>query len=177
MTQMRGTTICAVKKNGQIAVAGDGQVTMGEHTIFKATAHKVRRIFGGKVVTGFAGSVADAFALCERFEEKLTQFSGNLERAAVELAQEWRKGAMAKLDAMLIVASGDELLIVSGTGEVISPDDGVAAVGSGGNYAMAAARALQQNTDLSAHEIAEKALHIAADICVYTNHNVIVEDV
>ena len=177
MTQMRGTTICAVKKNGQIAVAGDGQVTMGEHTIFKATAHKVRRIFGGKVVTGFAGSVADAFALCERFEEKLTQFSGNLERAAVELAQEWRKGSMAKLDAMLIVASGDELLIVSGTGEVISPDDGVAAVGSGGNYAMAAARALQQNTDLSAHEIAEKALHIAADICVYTNHNVIVEDV
>lgn len=177
MTQMRGTTICAVKKNGQIAVAGDGQVTMGEHTIFKATAHKVRRIFGGKVVTGFAGSVADAFALCERFEEKLTQFSGNLERAAVELAQEWRKGAVAKLDAMLIVAGGDELLIVSGTGEVISPDDGVAAVGSGGNYAMAAARALAQNTDMTAHEIAEKALHIAADICVYTNHNVIVEDV
>lgn len=177
MTQMRGTTICAVKKNGHIAVAGDGQVTMGEHTIFKSTAHKVRRIFGGKVVTGFAGTVSDAFSLCERFEEKLTQFSGNLERAAVELAQEWRKGAMAKLDAMLIVAGGDELMIVSGTGEVITPDDGVAAVGSGGNYAMAAARALAENTDLSAHEIAEKALHIAADICVYTNHNVIVEDV
>ena len=150
---------------------------MGEHTIFKSTAHKVRRIFGGKVVTGFAGTVSDAFSLCERFEEKLTQFSGNLERAAVELAQEWRKGAMAKLDAMLIVAGGDELMIVSGTGEVITPDDGVAAVGSGGNYAMAAARALAENTDLSAHEIAEKALHIAADICVYTNHNVIVEDV
>ena len=177
MTQMRGTTICAVKKNGHIAVSGDGQVTMGEHTIFKSTAHKVRRIFGGKVVTGFAGTVSDAFSLCERFEEKLTQFSGNLERAAVELAQEWRKGAMAKLDAMLIVAGGDELMIVSGTGEVITPDDGVAAVGSGGNYAMAAARALAENTDLSAHEIAEKALHIAADICVYTNHNVIVEDV
>lgn len=177
MTQMRGTTICAVKKNGQIAIAGDGQVTMGEHTIFKATAHKVRRIFGGKVVTGFAGTVSDAFSLCERFEEKLTQFSGNLERAAVELAQEWRKGAMAKLDAMLIVAGGDELMIVSGTGEVITPDDGVAAVGSGGNYAMAAARALAENTDMTAHEIAEKALHIAADICVYTNHNVIVEDV
>ena len=175
--EFRGTTICAVKRNGVTAIAGDGQVTMGESVIFKNTAVKVRRIFGGKVVTGFAGSVADAFALCERFEEKLTQFSGNLERAAVELAQEWRKGSMAKLDAMLIVASGDELLIVSGTGEVISPDDGVAAVGSGGNYAMAAARALQQNTDLSAHEIAEKALHIAADICVYTNHNVIVEDV
>lgn len=176
--EMRGTTICAVKKDGRIAVAGDGQVTMGEHTIFKATAHKVRRIFGGKVVTGFAGSVADAFSLCERFEEKLTQFGGNLERAAVELAQEWRSDkAMRKLDAMLIVAGGDDLLIVSGTGEVITPDDGVAAVGSGGNYAMAAARALCQNTDLSAHDIAQKALHIAADICVYTNHNVIVEDV
>ncbi len=175
---MRGTTICAVKKNGHIAIAGDGQVTMGEHTIFKATAHKVRRIFGGKVVTGFAGSVADAFSLCERFEEKLTQFGGNLERAAVELAQEWRSDkAMRKLDAMLIVAGGDDLMIVSGTGEVIVPDDGVAAVGSGGNYAMAAARALCENTELSAHDIAEKALHIAADICVYTNHNVIVEDV
>ena len=176
--EMRGTTICAVKKDGRIAVAGDGQVTIGEHTIFKATAHKVRRIFGGKVVTGFAGSVADAFSLCERFEEKLTQFGGNLERAAVELAQEWRSdNAMRKLDAMLIVAGGEDLLIVSGTGEVITPDDGVAAVGSGGNYAMAAARALCQNTDLSAHDIAQKALHIAADICVYTNHNVIVEDV
>ncbi len=176
--EMRGTTICAVKKDGRIAVAGDGQVTMGEHTIFKATAHKVRRIFGGKVVMGFAGSVADAFSLCERFEEKLTQFGGNLERAAVELAQEWRSDkAMRKLDAMLIVAGGEDLLIVSGTGEVITPDDGVAAVGSGGNYAMAAARALCQNTDLSAHDIAQKALHIAADICVYTNHNVIVEDV
>ncbi len=178
MVEMRGTTICAVKKNGHIAIAGDGQVTMGEHTIFKATAHKVRRIFGGKVVTGFAGSVADAFSLCERFEEKLTQFGGNLERAAVELAQEWRSDkAMRKLDAMLIVAGGDDLMIVSGTGEVIVPDDGVAAVGSGGNFAMAAARALCENTELSAHDIAEKALHIAADICVYTNHNVIVEDV
>ena len=178
MVEMRGTTICAVKKNGHIAIAGDGQVTMGEHTIFKATAHKVRRIFGGKVVTGFAGSVADAFSLCERFEEKLTQFGGNLERAAVELAQEWRSDkAMRKLDAMLIVAGGDDLMIVSGTGEVIVPDDGVAAVGSGGNFAMAAARALCENTELSAHDIAEKALHIAADICVYTNHYVIVEDV
>ena len=158
-------------------MAGDGQVTMGESTIFKATAHKVRRIFGGKVVTGFAGTVSDAFALCDRFEAKLEQFSGNLERAAVELAQEWRSDkAMRKLEAMLIVASGETLMIVSGTGEVIEPDDGIAAVGSGGNYAMAAARALKENTDLSAHEIAEKALHIAADICVFTNHNVIVED-
>ena len=174
----RGTTICAVRKNGECAMAGDGQVTMGQQTVMKAHAHKVRRIYNGKVVVGFAGSVADAFALSEKFEEKLTQFSGNLPRAAVELAQEWRSDkAMRKLDAMLIVAGGEDLLIVSGTGEVITPDDGVAAVGSGGNYAMAAARALCQNTDLSAHDIAQKALHIAADICVYTNHNVIVEDV
>ena len=175
---LMGTTICAVLKDGKIAIAGDGQVTMGEKTIFKATARKVRRIYGGKVVTGFAGSVADAFALCDRFEAKLEQYSGNLERAAVELAQDWRADkAMRKLEAMLIAACGDQMMIISGTGEVITPDDGIAAVGSGGNYAMAAARALQQNTDLSAHEIAEKALHIAADICVYTNHNVIVEDV
>lgn len=174
---LMGTTICAVLKDGRIAVAGDGQVTMGESTIFKATARKVRRIYGGKVVTGFAGSVADAFALCERFERKLDQFGGNLERSAVELAQEWRADkAMRKLEAMLIVACDQTLMIVSGTGEVITPDDGVAAVGSGGNYAMAAARALKENTDLSAHEIAEKALHIAADIYVFTNHNVIVED-
>ena len=176
--QLKGTTICAVMKDGKIAVAGDGQVTMGESTVFKATARKVRRIYGGKVVTGFAGSVADAFALCDRFEAKLEQFSGNMERAAVELAQEWRADkAMRKLEAMLIAACGDSLLIISGTGEVITPDDGIAAVGSGGNYAMAAARALQQNTDLSAKEIAEKVLHIAADICVFTNHNVIVEEV
>jgi len=175
---LMGTTICAVLKDGKIAVAGDGQVTMGEKTVFKATARKVRRIYGGKVVTGFAGSVADAFALCDRFEAKLEQYSGNLERAAVELAQDWRADkAMRKLEAMLIAACGDQMMIISGTGEVIEPDDGIAAVGSGGNYAMAAARALAQNTDLSAHEIAEKALHIAADICVYTNHNVIVEDV
>lgn len=175
---MRGTTICGVKKNGQIAIAGDGQVTMGEHTIFKGTARKVRRIFNDSVVTGFAGSVADAFTLCERFEDKLTQCGGNLERAAVMLAQDWRgdKG-LRQLEAMLIVANKDTMLIVSGTGEVIDPDDGIAAIGSGGNYALAAARALQQNTDLTAKEIAEKALHIAASICVYTNDNIIVEEV
>ncbi|MBR4503367.1 MAG: ATP-dependent protease subunit HslV [Clostridia bacterium] len=175
---LKGTTICAVRKNGQTAVAGDGQVTMGESTIFKGTARKVRRIYNNTVVTGFAGSVADAFSLCERFEEKLTACGGNLERAAVALAQEWRGDkAIRQLEAMLIVADKNALLIVSGTGEVIDPDDGVAAIGSGGNFAMAAARALVQNTDLSAHEIAEKALHIAAGICVYTNDNVIVEDV
>ena len=175
---MKGTTICAVKKDGKIAVAGDGQVTMGEHTVFKATARKVRRIYNDSVVTGFAGSVADAFSLCERFEDKLTQCGGNLERAAVMLAQDWRgdKG-LRQLEAMLIVANQDTMLIVSGTGEVIDPDDGVAAIGSGGNYALAAARALVQNTDLTAKEIAEKALHIAASICVYTNDNIIVEEV
>ena len=175
---MKGTTICAVKKDGKIAVAGDGQVTMGEHTVFKATARKVRHIYNDSVVTGFAGSVADAFSLCERFEDKLTQCGGNLERAAVMLAQDWRgdKG-LRQLEAMLIVANKESMLIVSGTGEVIDPDDGVAAIGSGGNYALAAARALVQNTDLSAREIAEKALHIAASICVYTNDNIIVEEV
>ena len=175
---MKGTTICAVKKDGKIAVAGDGQVTMGEHTVFKATARKVRRIYNDSVVTGFAGSVADAFSLCERFEDKLTQCGGNLERAAVMLAQDWRgdKG-LRQLEAMLIVANKESMLIVSGTGEVIDPDDGVAAIGSGGNYALAAARALVQNTDLSTKEIAEKALHIAASICVYTNDNIIVEEV
>ena len=175
---IRGTTICAVRRDGKCAMAGDGQVTMGESTIMKATAKKVRRIFGGRVVVGFAGSVADAFALCEKFEEKLTQFSGNLQRAAVELAQDWRMDrAMRKLEAMLIVADADNLMLVSGTGEVIEPDDGILAVGSGGNYALAAARALAANTDLPAHEIARKALEIASEICVYTNGNIIVEDV
>ena len=174
----RGTTICAVKRNGHIAIAGDGQVTMGEHTIFKNTARKVRRIYGGQVAIGFAGSVADAFTLSEKFEEKLTQCGGNLERAAVAVAQSWHGDqAMRQLDSLMIVADKGTMLILSGNGEVIDPDEGIAAIGSGGNYALAAARALMQNTDLSAHEIAEKALHIAASICVYTNDNVIVEEV
>ena len=174
----RGTTICAVKRDGVIAVAGDGQVTMGEHTIMKATARKVRRIYGGKVVVGFAGSVADAFALSEKFEDKLTQYSGNLPRAAVELAQDWRMDkAMRKLEAMLLCADKENLMLVSGTGEVIEPDDGILAIGSGGNYALAAARALYANTSLSAPEIADKALHIASEICVYTNDHIIVETV
>ena len=176
--QFRGTTICAVRRNGKIAVAGDGQVTMGESVIFKGTARKVRRIYGGEVVIGFAGSVSDAFALSDRFEEKLTQCGGNLERAAVALAQLWRGDqGMRQLDSMMIAANKDSLLVLSGNGEVIDPDEGVVAIGSGGNYALAAARALMENTDLSAHEIAEKALHIAASICVYTNDNIIVEDV
>lgn len=174
----RGTTICAVKRNGQIAIAGDGQVTMGEHTIFKTTARKVRRLYNGEVVVGFAGSVADAFTLCEKFEEKLQQCGGNLEKAAVALAQNWRGDQMMRqLESMMIAANKDRLLILSGTGEVIDPDEGIAAIGSGGNYALAAARALLQNTDLSAAEIAEKSLHIAASICVYTNDHIIVETV
>ena len=174
----RGTTICAVRRNGQTAIAGDGQVTMGEHTIFKTSARKVRRLFNGQVAVGFAGSVADAFTLCEKFEEKLQQCGGNLDKAAVSLAQNWRGDqTMRQLESMMIAANKERLLILSGTGEVIDPDEGIAAIGSGGNYALAAARALVQNTELGAAEIAEKALHIAASICVYTNDQIIVETV
>ncbi|MBE5767132.1 MAG: HslU--HslV peptidase proteolytic subunit [Clostridiales bacterium] len=173
---IRGTTICAVRRNGMCAIAGDGQVTMGESTVIKHGAKKVRRIFNDQVVVGFAGSVADAFALSEKFEDKLNQFAGNLQRAAVELAQEWRMDkAMRKLDAMLLCADKEHTLLVSGTGEVIEPDDGVLAIGSGGNYALAAARALTQNSDLPANEIARKALEIASQICVYTNDHITVE--
>ena len=174
----KGTTICAVRRNGVIAIAGDGQVTMGEHTIFKTTARKVRRLYNNEVVVGFAGSVADAFTLCEKFEEKLQQCGGNLDKAAVSLAQNWRGDqTMRQLESMMIAANKESLLILSGTGEVIDPDEGIAAIGSGGNYALAAARALIQNTELGAAEIAEKALHIAASICVYTNDQIIVETV
>jgi ATP-dependent HslUV protease, peptidase subunit HslV len=176
--EIRGTTICAVRRGGQVAIAGDGQVTIGETTVFKSSARKVRRLYEGKVLAGFAGSVADAFALCERFEEKLTQCGGNLERAAVNLAQEWRGDqVMRKLESMLIVADKDVMLVLSGNGEVIDPDDDVAAIGSGGNFALAAARALKQNTELSAQEIAVKALTIAASICVYTNDHISVETI
>lgn len=172
----RGTTICAVRRNGQIAIAGDGQVTMGENTIFKTSARKVRRLYNGQVAVGFAGSVADAFTLCDKFDEKLQQCGGNLEKAAVALAQTWRGDqTMRHLESMLIAADKEHLLILSGTGEVIDPDEGIAAIGSGGNYALAAARALIQNTDLSAAEIVEKALQIAASICVFTNDHIIVE--
>ncbi len=173
---MKGTTICAVKRGNQVAIAGDGQVTMGENTVFKSSARKVRRLYHGQVIAGFAGSVADAFTLCERFEEKLTQCGGNLERAAVNLAQDWRGDSMMrKLESMLIVADAGSMLILSGSGEVIDPDDGVAAIGSGGNYALAAARALVQNTELSAEDIAVKALQVAASICVFTNDHISVE--
>ena len=174
----RGTTICAVRRNGVTVIAGDGQVTMGEHTIFKTTARKVRRLYNNEVAVGFAGSVADAFTLCEKFEEKLQQCNGNLEKAAVALAQNWRGDqTMRQLESMMIAANKERLLVLSGTGEVIDPDEGIAAIGSGGNYALAAARALLQNTDLDAAQIAEKALHIAASICVYTNDHIIVETI
>ena len=178
MAEFRGTTICAVKRNGKTAIAGDGQVTMGESVVFKNNAVKVRRIYGGKVVLGFAGSVSDAFSLSERFEGMLNKFSGNLMRSAVELAELWRNDKMVrKLDALMIVADKDLLLIISGNGEAIEPDGGVCAIGSGGNYALAAARALAQETDYSAEDIAFKALKIASEICVFTNDHITVETV
>ncbi len=175
---LRGTTIVAVKKDGKTAIAGDGQVTLGEKVVMKHTAVKVRRLYNGNVVVGFAGSVADAFTLSERFEAKLEQYSGSLARAAVELAQDWRSDKyMRKLEAMLIAADKDTLLIVSGTGEVIEPDNGILAIGSGGSYAQAAAQALVENTDLPASEIAVKAIKIASDICVFTNGNITLEEI
>ncbi|MDY3982985.1 MAG: ATP-dependent protease subunit HslV [Veillonellaceae bacterium] len=178
MTDFHATTICAVMKDGHTSIAGDGQVTMGQSVVMKNTAQKVRRLYNGKVVSGFAGSVADAFTLFDKFEAKLNQYNGQLLRSAVELAKDWRSDKILKnLEALLLVSDGKSILLISGNGEVIEPDDGICAIGSGGNYALAAARALLQNTDMSAHDIAEKALHIAADICVYTNHNVIVEDI
>ena len=175
---MEATTIVAVRRDGKCAVAGDGQVTFGQNTILKHNAKKVRRLYNDKVVVGFAGSVADAFTLCERFEAKLEQYSGSLQRAAVELAQEWRSDKiLRKLEAMLIAADKDELLVVSGGGEVILPDDEIAAIGSGGMYAMAAAKALKENTELSALDIATKAITIAGQICVFTNDRITVEEV
>ena len=178
MMKFEGTTIVAVRKDGKCAIAGDGQVTLGEKTIMKQSARKVRRLYHNKVVVGFAGTVADAFSLCERFEAKLEQYSGSLRRAAVSLAQDWRSDkALRQLQALLIAANEEDLLIISGTGEVIDPDDGIAAIGSGGMYALAAARALKQNTALDAREIAQKAILIASDICVYTNSNITVEEI
>ena len=175
MLEFKGTTICAVKRDGQTAIAGDGQVTMSQSIIFKNNAVKVRRIYGGKVLFGFAGSVSDAFALSERFEEMLNKYSGNLMRSVVELAELWRTDKIRKLEAMMITADKDTLLIVSGTGEVIEPEEGVCAIGSGGNYALAAARALLKETDYSAEEIAKKALHRASEICVFTNDHITCE--
>lgn len=171
-----GTTIVAIRRDGKVAIAGDGQVTFGNNMVMKHGAKKVRRLYKNQVVTGFAGSVADAFTLFDKFEKKLEEYRGNLQRAAVELAKEWRMDKyMRQLEAMLIVADKNTLLVLSGTGEVIEPDDNITAIGSGGPYALAAARALAANTAMEPEKIAEEALKIAADICVYTNHNITVE--
>ena len=179
MSQFHATTIFAVRHNGKAAMAGDGQVTFGNAVVMKHKEKKVRKIFNGKVIAGFAGSVADAFTLFELFENRLEEYNGNLQRAAVELAKEWRSDkVLRKLEAMLIVMNEKDLLLVSGTGEVIEPDDGILAIGSGGNYALSAGRALKRyaGDSLTAKEIAKNALTIAGEICVYTNQNIIVEE-
>lgn len=172
------TTICAVRHNGKCAIAGDGQVTFGESVIMKQTAKKVRRLYRGQVLAGFAGSVADAITLFEKFEGKLEEHHGNLQRAAVELAKDWRQDrVLRKLEALLIVMDQSGMLLVSGGGEIIEPDDEILAIGSGGNYALSAARALKRHaTTLEAKDIAREALLVASEICVYTNNNIIVEE-
>ncbi len=175
--EFHGTTIVAVRRDGKTVLAGDGQVSFAQNVVIKAKAKKIRRLYKDRVLAGFAGGVADAFALFERFEAKLEEFHGNLPRAAVQLAKEWRTDkALRKLEAMLIVADQANILLISGGGEVIEPDDGVLAVGSGGPFALAAARALIRNTGLPAAEIARRALEIAAEICVYTNESITVEE-
>jgi ATP-dependent HslUV protease subunit HslV len=177
MTGLRGTTIVAVSRGGRVAVAGDGQVSMG-NTVLKQTARKIRRLHDGKVVAGFAGGTADAFTLFEKFEAKLSEFRGNLRRSAVELAKDWRTDrVLRRLEALMVVTDGKDLMLLSGGGDVVEPDDGAIGIGSGGSYALAAARALMRHTELSAAEIAREAVEIAAGICVYTNGNVAVEEI
>jgi ATP-dependent HslUV protease, peptidase subunit HslV len=174
----QGTTVVAVLKDGHCAVAGDGQVTFGGNTIMKHNAKKVRRIYHDRVLAGFAGSVADAFTLFTKYEEQLEKYQGNLRRAAVELAKEWRTDKyLRRLEALLLVGNGESLLVISGSGEVIEPDDGVAAIGSGGAYALAAARALYRYTDMTAKEVAQNALAVAGEICVFTNDRIVVEEI
>ena len=177
MGEFHATPICAVKRpNGDICIGGDGQVTMGETTIMKNGAKKVKKIYKGKVLSGFAGSVADAFSLTDKFESKLEEHDGNLKRAAVDLAQYWRSDKAARsLEALMIVVDENDMLVISGNGEVIVPDKDVVAIGSGGNYAYSAATALYENTDLDAESIVRKSLEIASNICVYTNNNISVE--
>ena len=176
LPKFRSTTVIAVKKDGKVAMAGDGQVTMGE-TIMKGNARKVRRIFDGKVLTGFAGATADAFNLFDKFEAKLKEFNGDITRAAVELAKIWRTDkALRNLEALLLVANADKILLISGTGDVIEPESDILAIGSGGNYAYSAALAYMESSTLSAKEIAEKSLKIAGNICIYTNGNIVVEE-
>jgi len=173
---MKGTTIVAVKKDNKTAIAGDGQITFGNETIMKSTAKKVRIIYNNNVIIGFAGSVADALTLAEVLEEKLEQHSGNLKRAAVEFAKEWRRDrTLRKLEALLVAADKENLLLISGNGEVIEPEEGVLAIGSGGNYALASARALLKHSNLSAEEIAKESILIASSICIFTNSNITCE--
>lgn len=175
--EIRSTTVIAVKRNGKVAMAGDGQVTLG-NTVCKGNARKVRKIYNGKILTGFAGSVADAFTLLDKFEEKVKEFNGDLTRSAVELAKMWRTNKMyQKLEAMLIVADSNKILLISGDGNVIEPENDVLAIGSGGNYAYSAALAYLDSSDLSAREIAERSLKIAGNICIYTNNNITVEEI
>ena len=176
MDQFRGTTILSVRRNGKVVVGGDGQVTMAD-TIMKGNARKVRRLYGGRVLAGFAGGTADAFTLFERFEGKLEKYSGQLMRSAVELAKDWRTDRMLRrLEALLVVADASTSLIISGNGDVIEPEYDLMAIGSGGPFAQAAARALLEHSDLGAREIVEAGLGIAADICIYTNHNLTIEE-
>jgi ATP-dependent HslUV protease subunit HslV len=176
LEQFRGTTIVSVRRNGKVVIGGDGQVSMG-NTVMKGNARKVRRLYNDKVIAGFAGGTADAFTLFERFEAKLQAYNGQLTRAAVELAKDWRSDrALRKLEALLAVANEEASLIVTGNGDVIQPEDDLIAIGSGGPYAQSAARALLENTELDARTIAEKALTIAGDICVFTNHNHTIEE-
>ncbi|MFP4382404.1 MAG: ATP-dependent protease subunit HslV [Spirochaetia bacterium] len=175
--KIRSTTIIAVRRNGQVAMAGDGQVTMG-NTVTKGNARKVRTINDGKILTGFAGGTADAFTLFELFEVKIKEYSGDITRAAVELAKEWRTDRMLRrLEALLLTADKDKIFLISGNGDVVEPEHGVLAIGSGGNYAYAAALAYMEASDLSAREIAEKALGIAGEICIYTNNHIQVEEI
>ncbi len=176
-TRIRSTTVVAVLKDGKGAMAGDGQVSLGQ-TVMKGGAKKVRRLAGGKVVVGFAGATADAFALLDRFEDKLEAYKGSLARAAVELAKAWRTDRyLRRLEAMLLVMDAENAFVISGTGDVIAPDEGILAIGSGGPYALSAARALMRHTEMSAREVAEAALQIASEVCVYTNDQIIVEEV
>jgi ATP-dependent HslUV protease, peptidase subunit HslV len=175
-TRIRSTTVICVRRNGQVVMAADGQVTLGDH-VLKHSAKKIRRLYQDKILAGFAGSTADAFSLFSRFESKLEQYAGNLNRAAVELAKDWRTDKMLRnLEALLLVADVGQTFLISGSGDVIDPDEPLAAIGSGGSYATAAARALLENTDLSAREIAEKAMKIAGEICIYTNDHVTIEE-
>ncbi len=176
--EIHSTTVLGIVHNGEVVVGADGQATMG-NTVAKSNVKKIRKLAGGKIVAGFAGSTADAFTLIERFEEKLNAYGQNMKRAAIELAKDWRTDRyLRKLEAMLIVANAEEVLIISGTGDVLEPENGIAAIGSGSNFAQAAAIALKKHaTNLTAEEMVRESLHIAADICIYTNHNLVVEKV